>query len=152
MLGRERGARQIVWLQRSQIEEKNNHAAIANLLPHFFRRSHRTDGYRYRGSLRRVRLFELLHVVIIERGNFLVLAVFRDTELILPQIFQETAIPIGDRDIHLHQVDGRSDGSFLIGGHLRRRGRRNGLLRILRRSCRRQQRGDGEKCDQTANF
>ena len=35
----ERGTRQIVGLQRSKVEEKNDHAAIALLLPNFLRRS-----------------------------------------------------------------------------------------------------------------
>ncbi len=71
LLRSERGTRQIVWLQRSEVEEKNDHAAIAHLLPNFFRRSNGTDGDGNGNGLRGIGLFDFFHVVVIERGNLL---------------------------------------------------------------------------------
>ena len=97
-------------------------------------------------------LFESLHVVVIERGNFLILAVFSDAELILPQALKELAVPIGDRNIHFHQVDRRPDSAFLIGRYLWRRRRPDRLLRILSQSWRHQEHDNSQNCDQPADF
>ena len=101
LLGGQGGAGEIVGLQGSEIEKENDQAPVANLLPHLLRLADRADGDGHRRDVFGGGLLEPLHVVIIEGGDLLILAIFGDAELVLPQALDGVAIAIGDLDVDL---------------------------------------------------
>jgi len=104
-----RGARrsqQIFRLQRREVEEHDDHSVIAHDRLDFLGRG---DGSERDGDGRVIRFaggFDLLDVVVLERRDFLRLAVFDDAELFLRQPFHRLAVAVGDLHVDFHEADG----------------------------------------------
>ena len=120
-------------------------------------------------SIAFARGFDLLDVVVLERRNFLRLAVFRDGELLLLQTLHRLAVAVGDLHVDFHEADGRANGRlssrhrFGVGGaagpwrgidghHLRLAAwlRRLRILRPQRQGDRRNEQGRRGKSGQNA--
>ena len=105
----------------------------------FFGRGDAADGDGYGRGIGGFGLFDFLHVVVVEGGDFLFLTVLGDGELILAQSLDGLAVAAGDLDVDLDQLDGGADGAFVVRRRLAEAGRRRagwrGILRDARRDA-----------------
>jgi hypothetical protein len=150
-------ANQVVRFHRREIEEHNDHAAIADLVSDSVRSSRTGTGRRVIDrndeGLRvfRVGFLDRFNIRIREAGDFLVFAIVRDDELICSQTFDRLSIAASYFDIDADDVGlSAEDGTRiqLIGprGRLRLAGSGNsGRLGLLRPQQRRKDATRGQQ-------